>query len=564
MISPAPQPAERKDDVESLNDSTNSMSTICDGTYSKEHPEGTEIRRQAEFYLSDENLPHDAHLLAKLEEGNGLITIRHVCGFPKMRKFKPYTSVVASLKRSDTIEVVDNKYIRRRKPLSIRPTVVPKIAEDRQKKEMNPNKPWETKGMLQPTGFEETFAESPLTPAEYDKDRSLYDPEIPFTDRIEAAVQRYAARRKMHQNTLAIFMGLMNFGGIDCGPRQFTGGIDEKFLEDHDKEDVAALKSILFVSSDAHDKEKYVVDFESVAKGFLSTQFTTYFDWETEQQVNDCTNILRNFYNYLLHHDVCPEYASQIHAARKICDQAEQELPKLKQASKFLPGDFNKAVSTLHDGNFAGLYASSNSWGGAADVGFSQEDAKLIMMAGVAALGTEEQYEHALAAVSTGFVVASEELVGFEVVSVEFADVETKELYEQGRLKNTILRTLGKLHGKRWTPPHAPLEDLPRRIADQKKTDTFAFWVEEYILDDCVVGMKMEATVKEFDIGIKWIDSIQASYASFFQFLANERIRDWKEPGPPRSWMVRQVKSDGVDEQHDQEHGDEMQNDELE
>lgn len=348
----------------------------------------------------------------------------------------------------------------------------------------------------------------------------------------------------MHQKTLAIFSKWMILGGIESGPRQFTGGLDPAYLEDHDKEDIAALKSTMFVIPEASDEEKWEVDFESIARCFLSTEFTTFFDWETKQQVQECTNIMRNFYNYLLHHNVCPEYRDQLLAARKICDQADVELPKMKQASRLLPGDFNTACSTLHNGSFAGLYAGENTWGGATDLGYSERDARAIVMAGIAALSSEQQYEIAQSKLSAGFKTISEEHVGLEVILVEYADTETKELYEQSKLKDVFLRTLGRLHCKRWTPPHAPREDLPASVREKAKPDTFVLWVEEYILEYCAVGMKMEAVVMELDIGVKWIDAVQTTHPSFHMSLINERIRDWKEPGPPRSWMERQGEGD--------------------
>ena len=49
-------------------------------------------------------------------------------------------------------------------------------------------KPWLTKGMLKETGFEEYFADAPITPAQYEENRQLYDPDNIFSARIEAAI----------------------------------------------------------------------------------------------------------------------------------------------------------------------------------------------------------------------------------------------------------------------------------------------------------------------------------------------------------------------------------------
>jgi hypothetical protein len=72
-----------------------------------------------------------------------------------MRKYKPFRAVVESLKRSTALEVIDNKYIKRRVPLAIEPTVSPEeikaAMEQEQKRKGNTppaDQPWMTKGMV--------------------------------------------------------------------------------------------------------------------------------------------------------------------------------------------------------------------------------------------------------------------------------------------------------------------------------------------------------------------------------------------------------------------------------
>ena len=63
--------------------------------------------------------------------------------------------------------------------------------------------------------------------------------------------------------------------------------------------------------------------------------------------------------------------------------------------------------------------------------------------------------------------------------------------------------------------------------------------LEDEVLQHCFVGMKMEAYVKDLSIGLEFIDCYEAGYVSFFTWLWNERIRNWKEPGRPTGWMER-------------------------
>lgn len=122
---------------------------------------------------------------------------------------------------------------------------------------------------LKPTGFEEFYAEAPVTPAIYEEERGLYDPDITFFSRIETAIQRYCARRKFHQANAHIFDAYLQFGGIDSGQKQFGGGISKKDLEDKDAAEIAAITARHFVSEDVQNEDEAEVDFETLAKGFL-------------------------------------------------------------------------------------------------------------------------------------------------------------------------------------------------------------------------------------------------------------------------------------------------------
>lgn len=174
--------------------------------------------------------------------------------------------VKESLRRSTFLELVDNKHIRRRSPLKVKPTVQADMMPEQPAKD----KPWLTKGMLKPTGFEANFADAPLTPAEFAVEKDLYDPEISFETRIETAIQRYRSRRKFHQGTAHIFNAFLSFGGIESSPRQFTGGISKEDLEERDASEIAAMLAQDFVSQDViNHGDKWEVDFAAVARGFL-------------------------------------------------------------------------------------------------------------------------------------------------------------------------------------------------------------------------------------------------------------------------------------------------------
>ncbi len=64
----------------------------------------------------------------------------------------------------------------------------------------------------------------------------------------------------------------MSFGGVDTGPKQFSGGLDQNSIGDMNAGEIAAQTATNFVSDDKlieGAEAKWAVDFEGVAKGFL-------------------------------------------------------------------------------------------------------------------------------------------------------------------------------------------------------------------------------------------------------------------------------------------------------
>ena len=69
-----------------------------------------------------------------------------------------------------------------------------------------------------------------------------------------------------------IFDKWMKFGGIDSGPRMFSGRLDPGFLENNSTSDIASMSATTFVGEDKTSSDfdqNWTIDFEAVAKSFL-------------------------------------------------------------------------------------------------------------------------------------------------------------------------------------------------------------------------------------------------------------------------------------------------------
>ena len=504
-----------------------------------------ELLRQVEYYFSDENLQRDAHLLGKLEEGNGSVSIAQVTGWKQMRKFRPLGAVKEALKESTVIEIINNKRIRRREPFDMaKAKVKPRVDEEERKQRQTATlkaNPHLTKGMLKRTGFEHDHVEPTLTTEEQQTELERYSIDHPIYDRLQEAVLRYKMNRTLHQETLRVFHAFLNYGGFDERPSGFSGGATKEEEEGLSKEEKAIRKQINFVSEDVIQSldgtdGKWVVDFEGVTKGFFSTPFPVQFLWhddlEHDKEVtNAACNVLRNFFNYLLHHNVCAEYVDQIESAKDALKLVEHEYAKLAQVQIGFPGSFSIACSTLLGGYYSEI-GYRGDWltpeeAAGAKTGFSDDEARSIVCAGLAACETNPEK---LAALQDSYicVVEVEEEIGLEVTSITLA-AETSQWAQAffDKLKGTVVAPMGKLLCKGIHFQKAAPLDLP--IDHEEGPQSFEFLMDENTLQNCFLGMKLIATVHRTNSGLWFIDHWSECHGTFYTWCWNERAREYKE-----------------------------------
>ncbi|KAF9874798.1 La domain-containing protein [Colletotrichum karsti] len=110
----AAKPEEKKEDVlkttAQIDSKDHANNVKFDASVLQETDDPVEIRKQVhekvEFYLSDSNLPHDKYLW-ELTGGfeNNAIPLKTITSFKRMRRFQPYSAVVAALKESASLEI---------------------------------------------------------------------------------------------------------------------------------------------------------------------------------------------------------------------------------------------------------------------------------------------------------------------------------------------------------------------------------------------------------------------------------------------------------------------------
>ncbi len=273
----------------------------------------------------------------------------------------------------------------------------------------------------------------------------------------------------------------------------------------------------------------------------------------------------RSFLRYLRFHRVCPEFDDQLAIALQICDQAEQELPKVNSVGLALPGDFNKSASVVFGGAQAGMYTGNKSWAedlkkeglAITEIGIRDEEARIKFGTGIAVLGSDAQYDMFE---SGDLKVLSKETAYLEVTAIHLPDKDTKSAYaEQSKVfkhKLEQLEPLGKLVCKTWYTDDCDEYDLPkdkekypkgkpRKAGDGKE---YEFWIEEGVLADCFVGLKMDASILLLSGGMTILDEIKEAMCSFYTWIPNEL---WMERKPKEvRWLKKGM---GLDEDEEED-----------
>ncbi|KAJ6258994.1 hypothetical protein Dda_5889 [Drechslerella dactyloides] len=390
------------------------------------------------------------------------------------------------------------------------------VAATTKKKKKKTNR---KKGKTLPTGFETNFTEAPLTPEEFSKDKELYDLNKGVAERLETAVQRYKAKRKFNDIRHRMLEAYLNLGGINTGAKMF-GGVDGKFVKDHDAEDIARYKATDYVPEKMHrigeprleeldedyEEEEYTVDFNYVVRSFLTHRVPFAFGMKTPENIEMSVNLVRNFLNFILYHNVCPEYTDNIKLAVKTCDTAGEELPVCAVLSDKLPGAFNKACSTLFGGYWSLI--TPQSWASGEEKSTNYPEPGISVEEATQIYGS---LIHEIPNIDTAMPLKDAKEVAKEWATLEVAG---KWLPEPG----SALK-LGKIICKPWTQPEARV--IPSRW--DNVPEGVSLWCEKTVAQYAYVGMHLCCTVHELANGLVYFDEISGVMCSQFLEIIDEK-----------------------------------------
>ncbi|KAM3450071.1 hypothetical protein MY3296_006379 [Beauveria thailandica] len=385
------------------------------------------------------------------------------------------------------------------------------------------------------TGFEEYYADAPTTPEEARREQEeLYASSIPFEQRIQTCIHRFRTRRNLNTELSTYFNEYMFLGGIDThtafSPEQLEdGALIPRACEPttHNDDDAAAAANSRFYDGNTHN---WTVDFAAVAAGFLSVStlpLTGVDAVPTERAIG----VVENFLRYVLQHDVCPEHAANVSEALRVCGRARDEWPRFWRLEKLLPGRFTLAAAQTF-----GVHDEAD-WfleGRNEEAGTTPTEVKpevifyaSLVAAGVcvpktesggSALTVSRQFTCSLALRS--IEMPDDDVCGYFERLALGADADAETRLRLQPLGRAVFRPAELQDG--WVR-QVPLEALP---ADED----VVFLLERDILDAMTAGTLMTAHVCELSSGLRFIKTIETVQPSFYTFLPQHLIKDYKPP----------------------------------
>uniref|UniRef100_L2FN75 Argonaute sirna chaperone complex subunit arb1 n=1 Tax=Colletotrichum fructicola (strain Nara gc5) TaxID=1213859 RepID=L2FN75_COLFN len=344
------------------------------------------------------------------------------------------------------------------------------------------------------TGFEEYFADPPMTPAEAKEEReNIYTPLIPFVDRIQSCIQRFRSRRR-----------------------------------------ITGTESTQLFNQYRHEPEGWDVDFAGVAAGFLSENLPAMANWDY-LRMGKAIGIIENFLTYILQHDVCPEYTANIKEAMAVCNLAKIDLPLAHQALIHFPGQFNLALSELfcegfdyiHDDDTAG-FARPKDFDPTAVV-------KLAMGVGMICMGVDKTKAtsliHAVNNPKTSKVkMIYEEEISMEVVNIHRASSSVREIIAGVRTNGGMPDGFAPM-GKLVLKPCIIEDGYDHgNYADASDDETHTFLVDDDILARMMPGFKLQLCVVHLNNGVSFIKQVKAVLVSWHTYLPQNLMTHFKEP----------------------------------
>ncbi|CAO3593047.1 unnamed protein product [Absidia cylindrospora] len=351
-----------------------------------------------------------------------------------------------------------------------------------------------------------------------------YEPSRPLARRVEYAIWKYRRNHKFSQEKKAIFDEYLKFGGVDTSPNAFLGRTTSADTpDDPDAEadfDAAktATDAIDLNDSDDEDGDNGHVSFSEVVQVYLGKVFVHSARFISLQDYVSAPILVDSFLRYLQIRNVCPEYADDLVEARRFAEIGKHELPRCKRVSNLLPGEFNGACGVLYGNDIqsGAINDVSNNLSTPttttddtliSDMSWNTDDAKvqsfLADVVGMTPTKARQIIRHLVPDADTHKVVHERHRQLVKIIAMDTPPVSGDTAPPSTTASSTTFAVTLAAYD----------EDLEKTLDN----DTFELHFEKEIVDELLVGMVMQANMRQLSSGMWYLDRAYLVCPTFYK-----------------------------------------------
>lgn len=238
-------------------------------------------------------------------------------------------------------------------------------------------------------------------------------------------------------------------------------------------------------------------------------------------------DVVSNFLNYVLHHNVCPEYTQDIMKAKEICNSAVDQITRTFQIAQDTPDDFGRACYALFNGGKAN-YAEYDNWDTSKRM--TKGHARRVFYASVAA--HDILYDKVKGTTVESIQIVHQVMQHFQVEHITLPTEEQVRQYlgvkdehgDTGNIKPCGLVTAKAIDLVTGWDTGDVVGPAPGIKAQE------VFIVGANVLEQLIVGMKVKLVVGILNNGVKFIKDMHDVLPTYYTFLPQELMLRYREP----------------------------------
>ncbi|EFX05968.1 hypothetical protein CMQ_4037 [Grosmannia clavigera kw1407] len=249
----------------------------------------------------------------------------------------------------------------------------------------------------------------------------------------------------------------------------------------------------------------------------------------SEERLLMGVDVVDNFLRYIQIHDVCPEYETDVRQARVVCDRAKTELMSCRYAQTAMPGQFNIACVKLFYNE--PTHKAFNDGLDPLDKVPKDCDAEAIFQTTVALqprLAGNKTIEMSKDVKSIHILTTRE--IDLEISGLVLPSDETVQRYSAAGSPRCPILPAGVVVAKHHNIDEGYANQPRPSAVELAGRGNEAFFLDRELMALLCPGTKLRVVVHELNCDLNFISTVKDVHPSFYTFLPQELMMEWKEP----------------------------------